>query len=393
MYNGKNAVPMIALLVLSQVLALSVWFSASAVIPALAAEQGRLVADFSGLSTATQVGFVFGALVLAVLGIADRDNPNLVFAVFAFLAGLANAVLPFVDPGSYVAYGSRALVGAALAGVYPVGLKIAVSWSEKRRGLMASFLVSSVAFGSSLPYLIDSGLLRVNFGADDLIWLTTFMAFSGAALIVPVKLGPFALPRQDFKILPTLEALKIPGIRRAYIGYLGHMWELYAFWGWGAVAVAVAASHSGIQDAEAYGVTTLFSAMLLGVLACVPTGLLADRFGKLLVARLLLLFSGLCGVAAAWFFDGNLIVFTAVVLLWGLVIIPDSPQFSALVGDYAPPGLSGSLLTLQTSFGFAITIITVQGTPVFADTFGWPATFLVLAAGPLLAAFLASDRQ
>lgn len=391
--SPHNPVRMIALLVLSQVLALSTWFSASAVIPALAAERGLVVSDLSGLSTATQAGFVVGALLLAALGLADRDRPNLVFAAFAVLAGLANMVLPFAEPSGFVAYTSRFMVGAALAGVYPVGLKIAVSWSEKRRGLLASCLVASVAFGSSLPYLIDSGLLRVRFDADDLIWATTVMALSGAVLILPVRLGPFALPRQDFKILPTLNALKIPGIRRAYVGYIGHMWELYAFWGWGAVAVAVAARQGGIEDAETYGVTALFSAMALGVLACVPAGLMADRFGKLVVARWLLLSSGLCGVAAAWFFDGNIYVFTAVILLWGLVIIPDSPQFSALVGDHAPPGLSGSLLTLQTSLGFAITIITVQGTPVFADMFGWPATFLVLAAGPLIAAVLAGHRR
>lgn len=392
--KGKpTARRMIALLLLSQVQVLSVWFSVSAVIPALAQQHGLPIDSLSGLSAATQLGFVLGALMLAVSGFADSRKANLVYFSFACIAAASNWVLPYLDPAGVAAHASRLLVGAALAGVYPVGMKLAVSWSQKHRGVVTAFLVAALVTGSAVPYLIQSGLVAVAVTASGLISVTSVLALVGAALILPVKVGPHAAPRQAFKPSATFGALRNAEIRRAYIGYFGHMWELYAFWAWIGLAVHVAADKAGVDQPALYGAAVAFAAMILGAMACVPAGFLADRFGKLLVARGFMVASGLSAVAAALVFDASIVWLTVFVLIWGLTIIPDSAQFSAVVGDHAPAGLSGSLLTLQIALGFGLTILTVQGAPVFANTFGWPATFIVLAFGPLSASLYLGLRR
>lgn len=373
----------IFLLLFAQVAVLSLWFSAASILPALAAANDINVADLAGLSAATQIGFVGGALVLAVSGLPDRVRPQRLFAVFALIASIANLALFLLPPDGLQAFASRLIVGFALAGVYPVGLKIAVGWSVQKRALIVSLLVGALALGSALPHL------AVYFGGVD--WRMTLLATSVAGMMGGVAMlfcdvGPYHQQAAKFDPRSIMAAWQIKPVRYAFLGYFGHMWELYAFWAWVGVVAGVAAT-GHVENPQAFGSLIAFWAIGLGALVCVPAGILADKFGKARIANTAMVISAVSGICAALVFDYSLILFVTALVVWGMSIIPDSPQFSALVADYAPPDRVGSLMTLQTALGFALTSITVQFTPQFVEAFGWPLAFLVLALGPLFGIF------
>ena len=378
----SGAVPAVIRLALAQVLVLSVWFSSAAILPALAAAHGLEARALAGLSTATQIGFVFGALAMAIGGVPDRFDPRRVFALSATLAAVANLGLLWLAPDGTAAIGSRLLAGAALAGVYPVGLKIAMGWSLARRGLIASLLVGALTLGSASPHL--AALLG---GADWRLTLqiTSTAALLGGMLMLPGQLGPYHARAQAFNPKAISQLWTNRGVRLACLGYFGHMWELYAFWAWVAAIAATAATRAGHEQALSFGSGVAFLSIALGAAACVPAGWYADRAGKAPVARLAMIGSAVSGLLAATSFAfAPLWLLTLCLIVWGICIIPDSALFSALVADHAPPELSGSLMTLQTAIGFAITILTVQSLPLLADHAGWPIAMALLAIGPLL---------
>lgn len=372
----------IALLVIAEVAGMSLWFTSSAILPDMAAE--AVISPFRQalLSAGVQGGFVVGALAVAISGIADRLDPRRVFAVSAVAAALINAVLLVAPIGGDLAILARLLTGALLAGVYPVGMKIAAGWGTRDRGLLIGLLVAALTLGTAAPYL--AAYLG---GAD---WRATVTAVSvlaaiGGLLILAAGLGPHHATAPRFTPAAAKLAWTDKRIRRAYLGYLGHMWELYAMWAW--IGAAGAASFAVTLDGDAaasLGKLAAFLAIALGAVACVAGGALADRFGKANVTIAAMAVSGAAALLTAATFGGPPWLTFALVLVWGIAIIPDSPQFSAIVADAAPPHLAGSLLTLQTALGFALTIATVQLTPLAADRFGWPAVLAVLAIGPLL---------
>jgi len=364
----------LARLIAGQVLVLSVWFSAAAVLPGLAAAAGVAPAALAGLSTATQLGFVVGALALAITGLPDRRDPRLVFAAASVLAACANAALLLLPPDGWAAIGSRFVVGAALAGAYPVGMKIAVGWSLARRGLIVGALVGALTLGSAAPH----GLAVLG-GADaQLVVLgTSAAALLGAFLVAGCALGPHHARALAFRPRAALLAWRVPGIRWAYLGYFGHMWELYAFWAW----VAVRAGAGG-----APGSMVAVLAIGLGGLACLPAGWAADAWGRARIAEAAMWASAAAGLFAALMFGGAPWLFALALILWGIVIIPDSAQFSALVADAAPAEYAGSLMALQTALGFALSALTVQWLPAAASWWGWPAAMALLSLGPVCGA-------
>lgn len=372
----------LTLLVVSQVLALSLWFSAAAVLPGLAAAHGTTLAALAGLTTATQAGFVAGALALAASGLSDRRDPRIVFAASALVAAAGNAALLVLHPEGTAALAARALVGAALAGVYPVGLKIAVGWSERRRGLITGLLVGALTMGTALPHVVV-----LAGGAD---WRATIVATSAlavlaAGLILGASLGPFHRRAAALRLGVLGLAWTDRRIRLAFAGYFGHMWELYAYWAW--VAVVAAASAQGVVvSPQRFGAAVAAISIAAGGLACIPAGWLADRFGRAKVAGGAMAASAASGLAAAALFGGNPWAVAAALFLWGLSVIPDSAQFSSLVADNAPPDRAGSLMALQTALGFALSAVTVQALPAFAASAGWPAALAALAVGPVLGA-------
>jgi MFS family permease len=381
----------VTLLVIAVVLALSLWFSAAAVLPGLAAAHGLTLAALAGLTTATQIGFVAGALALAATGLPDRRDPRAVFAAAAVLAAAANAVLLVVRPDGAAALVSRALVGAGLAGVYPVGLKIAVGWSEARRGLITGLLVGALTLGSALPHLVVLTSGRLAGGPDWRLTVvaTSILAVAAAALTLGIGLGPFHRRSARLRVGALALAWTDRRIRLAFAGYLGHMWELYAFWAWVAAiasASAAASAASVIVDPVRSGAAVAFVAIAAGGIACIPAGWLADRFGRARIAGGAMAISAAAGLAAAIGFGAAPWIMALLLIVWGSAIVADSAQFSSLVADAAPPESAGSLMALQTALGFALSAVTVQALPAAAALIGWPPALATLAIGPVLGA-------
>jgi len=355
------------LLVLAEVFAMSLWFVSSAILVDLQRQVALSGFQSAMLVSSVAVGFVVGALYVAMSGIADRYDPRKVFAASAVLAALANTLMLIAEPGGALSVMLRILTGFALAGVYPVGMKIAVGWGLRDRGWLIGLLVGGLTLGSASTVLASS------------------LATLAAVLVMFTQLGPHHARSASMNPRAITLAWTDRKLRCAFIGYLGHMWELYALWAW--IAPAAAASymlHTDELQAAQWSKLTAFVAIGSGALLCPFAGRLADAVGKAELTILAMTLSGGSAILAALVFGGPVWLVATVFILWGLSVIPDSAQFSALVADIAPPENAGSLMSLQTALGFALTIVTVQLTPVLADAIGWPGLFCVLAIGPLV---------
>lgn len=370
----------ITVLMLAEVAAMSLWFVSAAVLPDMLRETALSHARQAALSSGVQFGFVVGALGSSVLGLADRFDPRRVFAASAIAAALVNAALLVAPPGGIMAIAARVVTGALLAGVYPVGMKIAVGWGLKDRGFLVGALVGAVTLGSASPHLlalIGGADWRISVAAASLI------AGAGGLIVLASTLGPYHALATRFDPRAIAVAWTNRRVRLAYAGYLGHMWELYAMWAWIAAATAVSYGVTlAPAQAEPLAKLTAFLSIAAGGVMCVLAGLAADRIGKAKTATIAMVVSGTCAIATALTFGGPIWLTFTLVLLWGASILPDSAQFSALVADYSPPEEAGSLLTFQTALGFALTILTVQFTPLIATAFGWPLLLAGLALGP-----------
>jgi len=371
----------LAFLLIASAAGMSLWFMTSAILPDIAAELGLPRARQTALSSAVQAGFVAGALVISVTGLADRLDPRWLFAACAFSTALANAALLVVPLDGSFAVALRFLTGALMAGVYPVGMKIAVGWGAADRGLLVGAVVGALAMGKSIPY----GLAWAG-GAD---WrlalgLGSVVAALGAGLVLFTRLGPHHRAASGFRPGAIRLALTDRRIRAAFLGYFGHMWELYIFWAWIGAAATASYLAAGAADPASLGKLTAFLAIAAGAPACVLAGRLADRIGKARVASGAMVASGGLALMTASSFGGTPALTFALCILWGVAVIPDSAQFSALVADYAPPEWAGSLLTFQTALGFLLTVVTVQIAPTVAAVFGWQALLAGLAMGPAL---------
>ena len=370
----------LALLLIAEIGAMSLWFVSAAILPEMTAEADLAPWRAALLSSAVQIGFVAGALALAVHGTADRFDPRRVFALSAALAGTATLMFLIAPIGGWAQVALRAATGFCLAGVYPVGMKIAVGWTVRRRGLVVGLLVAALTLGSGAPH----GLALI--GGPD--WRTTVtiaaaLALVSAGLILLARLGPHHAKAARFDPGALALAWRIRGVRLAIAGYLCHMWELYAFWAWIAVALAASFQAAGMAEPLSPARLGAFAAIALGGLACAPAGALADRFGKARIAGVCLAVGAASAIACALSFGGPPALTLALAILWGIFVIPDSAQFSALVADAAPADRAGSLMTLQTALGFLLTAGTIQAAPMAAAAVGWPATLALFGLGPL----------
>ncbi|MEM9439938.1 MAG: MFS transporter [Pseudomonadota bacterium] len=370
----------IGILLIAEMAAMSLWFISSAILPDMLREVTISPARQAALSSGVQAGFVLGALFSAIFGLADRFDPRRVFAMAALTAAIVNMTLLVTSPDSMLAIGARILTGALLAGVYPVGMKIVVGWGHQDRGFLVGLLVGALTLGSALPHLITFAG-----GANWRLAIVVTSAASAIAgiLVLSISLGPHHGKATKFDPRVIIAAWTNRRVRLAYAGYLGHMWELYAMWAWIGAATAVSYGHSLPESAAlSLAKLTAFAAIGIGALTSILAGFVADRVGKAEVAIVALTLSALAALLAALTFGGPIWVTFAIVLIWGMAVIPDSAQFSALVADASPAEQAGSLMTLQTALGFALTFATVQITPTLVAWFGWPTVLASLALGP-----------
>jgi MFS family permease len=368
--------------VLAEVAAMTLWFVSSATLVELKNQIDLSPVLSALLVSAVPAGFVLGAIYVAMSGIADRLDPRRIFAAAALVAAVLNALQLVVDPGNAVSILLRLLTGFCLAGVYPVGMKIAVGWGKEDRGWLVGLLVGGLTLGSASPHLL-AWVGGSNWQLTTL--LASLLSIVAAVLVMFTELGPYHSVQPKMNPRLVLVAWTDKKLRRAFIGYLGHMWELYALWAW--IAPAAAASYlfqMPQESAVEWSKLTAFFAIASGALLCPFAGSLADRIGKAELTIVAMIVSACSAVLAAVTFGGSAPLMAAVFVLWGLSVIPDSAQFSALVADLAPTEMVGSLMSLQTALGFALTIFTVQMTPFVAERFGWSFLFCVLAIGPIV---------
>ncbi len=369
------------LIALCQVLALSVWFAGAAALPALNSVAELSSMRAAALSSAVQVGFVTGALVSAALNLPDRFDARAVFAAGAIAAGFSSLAAVAVEPGAWSMIALRGASGAALALVYPVGMKLCASWAKGDAGLLVGLLVGALTLGSALPHLA-SPLLA---GAD---WRAPFIgsglaALLAAGLIGRSMIGPAFARAARFRPGAAFAALKRRELRAVNLGYLGHMWELYAFWAWVGVFIAAWRSARELPPDGAAALFT-FAIIAVGAVGALGAGWIADRVGRSKTAGIALAVGGMCAVTSPLAWSGPGWLLGVLLLIYGVAVIADSAQFSAAVAELAPKDLAGSLLTLQTALGFALTAVSVQLLPIWADAIGWRYAFLPLAIGPVV---------
>lgn len=372
----------LAVLAYAEVAAMSLWFSASAVMPALREEVALSDFQQSAFTSAVQAGFVVGSLISAVLALADRIEPRLFFALSALVAATANALILTQDPTSPVVLVLRFVTGACIAGIYPVGMKIAAGWAKGDLGLLVGLLVAALTLGSAMPHLVN-GLILIDWRWT--IGITSLLALSSAAAIQFAGTGPMMSVGARFDPKAALWAWKLPALRLANFGYFGHMWELYAAWAW--LGVFLDASFRLVMDdgaAITWARLATFATIAVGAAGAFAAGIVADKVGRTLVTSVAMAVSGICSLTVGLFFGGPPLLLVAVCLLWGVSIIADSGQFSASVAELSNRYLVGTMITLQTSIGFLLTLVSIHLMPVFVDALGWRWAFAPLAIGPAL---------
>ena len=372
----------VSILALCAVLVLALWFSASAVVPVWRTAYGLSDLQASLLTSSVSVGFVAGTLASAIFGLADRFDGRRFFMIPALAGAAVNAGLLAVDPTTAAAPAMRFVVGATMAGVYPVGMKLMATWSRGDTGLLVGLLVGALTLGSASPHLLDA------FGGLDwrfTIAAASILAASGALLVNLVPVGPNASKGSPFRPALVLRAWTNAPLRLANLGYLGHMWELYAMWAWiGLFFAASFAANPGGQDAAVLARIATFAVIGAGAFGCLAGGLFADRMGRTTLTMGAMVVSGACALVVGFLFGAAPWLLIAVGAIWGIAVVADSAQFSASVIKLADDGIIGTMLTVQTSLGFLLTVLTIHLIPPLVDTVGWGPAFAFLAIGPFL---------
>ncbi|HEU4795950.1 MAG TPA: MFS transporter, partial [Pyrinomonadaceae bacterium] len=317
----------LVLLSLAELLGMALWFSGSAVVPALASEWNLSSSQVSWLAIAVQLGFVAGTLVSATLNLADIITTRHLFAVSALLGAITNAVFGLFAQQPETAIALRFLTGVCLAGVYPPGMKLMATWFRDRRGMALGFLVGALTLGKASPYLVNAiGSSNWRF---NVLFVSLLAVIGGAIVLLLVSDGPHALPPATFDLKQIVKVFGNRGVRLASFGYFGHMWELYAMWIWIPVMIRASVTVQGGNPVVAE--VGSFLVIGAGAIGCVVAGLVADRVGRTIVTSWAMAISGTCCLLVGFLFGANPVLLLLLAVVWGASVVADSAQFSSCV--------------------------------------------------------------
>ena len=374
----------IVLIVIAQMFGTSLWFSTNGVLKQIEEIWSLSVSDLGNLTNSVQFGFIIGTLFFTVTGFADKFKPSRIVMLCCFLGATSNALIIFEEiPFSFVIF-SRLVVGLALAGIYPIGMKLIISWDPQKAPNTLGLLVGMLVLGSSLPYLIRA--LGISFDWQYTVILTSGLCYIAGITIYSIGDGPHlnTNKKSSFRLLDQFsELLKNKKYLASAVGYFGHMWELYAFWTCVPILITISISQHQIHDQEFLVSLLSFLIIALGFISCVFGGILAKSLNSSRIASLSLAFS--LSICVIYPLVGNLYFFIdlALLMLWGFFVISDSPQFSAISASVCPQHLVGTALTTQNCIGFSISMITIFLTTSFYEYLGLYFVW-ILIPGPVL---------
>jgi MFS family permease len=369
----------LALLAIAELLGMSLWFSGSAVVPALTREWNLSAGAASWLTLSVQLGFVAGTLVSALLNLPDIISPRHLFTLTALAGAIVNAAFGMFAHDAAAGIPLRFLTGMFLAGVYPPAMKILATWFRHSRGLALGVLVGALTLGKATPYLVN-GVGSQNWRHNMLV-VSLLAIVGGLVVLCFIDEGPHALPAAQFDWKQVAKVFRNRGVRLANMGYFGHMWELYAMWTW--IPFMIRASLSARKSDPSLAEVASFLVIGCGALGCVIAGLVADRAGRTLVTSWAMIISGGCCLVIGLLFGTNPILLLIVAAIWGASVVADSAQFSACVTELGDPQYIGTALTIQTCLGFLLTTASIEVIPRFVNLVGWRYAFMILAPGPL----------
>ena len=366
-------------IVLSQFAGTSIWFSGNAVLAELMQRQPDAASMAGWITSAVQLGFITGTLVFAVFALSDRISPRRLFLWCTLAGALFNlsTALPGIGPPGLLAL--RFATGCFLAGIYPVGMKIAAGWYARGLGNALGFLIGALVLGTAAPHLMKGVLTALPWQA--VIALSSLICLAGGVLMaVLIADGPYLGAGARFDPMAIVHLFRHRPLRAAALGYFGHMWELYSLWAFVPLALGAYAAAAPGPPLN----VPLWSFVVIGVgsLGCIVGGLLSRRVGSATVARIQLAASGLCCLFSPLFFAAPPPLFLALMLLWGIVVVGDSPQFSTIVARTAPRELVGSALTLVNCIGFSITVVSLSVLQWLSTVLPVAYVLIPLAVGP-----------